>query len=129
MIYIVDSWAWIEYFIGSKSGLILNKLLENKNHKFITLECTISKLKIYCLRTGMDFNRMHNTLKRNSVILPVLNPHWLDAATLRHEIRKRVKDFGLIDSILVAKQNELKCMVVSGDKHFKGMKKVVYVGD
>ena len=129
MIYIVDAHSWIEYFIGSKRGQVLKKLLDNKNHKFISMECTVSELKSYCLRTSRDFNRMHNVLKRNSIILPVLENHWLEAAEIRHEIRKRVKDFGLIDSILVAKQNELKCMVVSGDKHFKRLNGVVYVGD
>jgi len=128
MIYLVDSWAWIEYFIGSKKGLALKKLLDNKNHKFITMECTISELKCYCLRNDIDFNRMHITLKKNSVLLPVLTNHWLEAAQIRHEIRKKVKDFGLIDSILVAKQNELKCQIVSGDNHFKGMRNIVYIG-
>lgn len=128
MIYIVDSWAWTEYCIGSKSGLRLRTLLNNKNHKFITLECTISELKSYCLRTGYDFNLLYNVLKKNSIILPVLLSHWVEAAEIRHEMRKKAKDFGLIDSILVARQNELKCGVVSGDPHFKGLKNVVYLG-
>ena len=128
MIYIVDTWAWIEYFIGSKEGLILKKLLGNKNNKLISMECTASELKIYCLRANEDFSRMYNALKRNSVIWPVLTNNWLDAAEIRHETRKKVKDFGLIDSILVAKQNELKCMIVSGDEHFKGLRNVVYIG-
>lgn len=129
MIYIVDSHAWIEYFLGSKAGLILKKLLGNKNHKFIIMECTVSELKSYCLRTNTNFNQMYSVLKRNSIILPVLTNNWLEAAGIRHEIRKKVKDFGLIDAILISKQNELKCKIVSGDKHFKGMKNVVYVGE
>lgn len=127
MIFIVDAHAWVEYFTGSKAGLILKRLLDNKNHRFITMECTTSELKSYCLRTGKDFRNMHNALKRNSIILPVLNAHWLAGAELRHEIRKKAKDFGLIDAILVAKQNELKCMIVSGDPHFKNLKNIVYI--
>ena len=129
MIYIVDSYAWIEYFISSKGGLVFRGLLEDKNHKFITLECTISELKCYCIRTGFDFNQGYNAVKRNSIILPVLISHWLEAADIRQEIRKKVKDFGLVDSILLAKQNELKCKIVSGDRHFKGIKNVIYLGE
>ena len=129
MIYIVDSWAWIEYFIGSNKGLILKRLIDNKNHKFITMECTLSELKSYCLRTNNDFAHIHRIIKRNSVILPVLAAQWLKAAQIKHEIRKKVRGFGLIDSILVAKQNEFKCKIVSGDKHFKNMKNVIYIGD
>lgn len=129
MICLVDSWAWIEYFIGSKEGLALKRLLDNKNNKFVTMECTSSELKSYCLRTSNDFKQMYGVLKRNSIILPVLANHWLEAAEIRHEVRKKVKDFGLIDALLVSKQNELKCQIVSGDRHFKGMKNVIYVGD
>ena len=129
MIYIVDAYAWIEYFIGSKPGLILKNLIDDKNRRFVTMECTISELKSYCLRTNADFSKIHNILKRNSIILPVLSNHWVEAAEIRHEIRKKVKDFGLIDSILIAKQNELKCMIVSGDKHFKTLKNVVYIAN
>lgn len=128
MIYIVDSHAWVEYFTGSKAGLVLKKLLENKNSKFITMECTISELRSYCLRTSMEFSRVHSILKRNSIILPVLAEHWLNAAEIRHESRKSIKDFGLIDAILVAKQNELKCMIISGDPHFKSLKNIVFMG-
>ena len=62
-------------------------------------------------------------------MLPVQIDIWLKAAETKYEIRKKIKDFGLIDAILVAKQNELDCMLISGDEHFKNMKKVVYVGD
>jgi len=92
------------------------------------MECAISKLKSYCLRTENNFDKMYAILKRNSIILPVLTAHWLNAAKIRFEIRKRVKDFGLIDSILVAKQNEIKCIIISGDSHFKSLNNVLYIG-
>ena len=129
MIFIVDSWAWIEYFTGSKNGLKLKKLIDNKNHKLITMECTLSEVKSYCLRTKSDFDRLNKIVKKNSIILPVMMDIWLKAAEAKYEIRKKVKDFGLIDAILVTKQNELNCMLISGDEHFKNMKKIVYVGD
>jgi predicted nucleic acid-binding protein len=128
MIYIIDSWAWVEYFIGSKSGLNMKNLLNNKNNKFITLECTVSELKSYCLRTGYDFGIVRSILKKNSIILPVLASHWLEAAEIKHEMRKKSKDFGLIDAILAAKQKEINCNIVSGDPHFMEFKKVAYIG-
>ena len=40
----------------------------------------------------------------------------------------KIKNFGLIDALLVAKQKEIKCRIVSGDLHFKNLKQVVYMG-
>jgi hypothetical protein len=57
----------------------------------------------------------------------VLTEDWLAAET-RHEIRKNIVDFGLIDSI-IAKQRKIKCKIISGDKHFKNLEDVEYVGD
>ncbi len=128
MIYIVDTYAWIEYFKGSKHGAILKNLFKKENDKFVTMECCIAELGGFCLKNKMDFNRLYNVVKTNSIILPVLTAQWLNAAKIRFELRKKMKTFGLIDAILVAKQQELKCKVVSGDPHFKNLKNVVYIG-
>ena len=129
MIYIIDTHSWIEYFIGSKYGSILKKIIDNKNNKFITMECSLAELWGYCSKNNVVFSRIYNIVKKNSFVLPVLAYHWIEAAKIRFETRKKVRDFGLIDSILVSKQNELKCMIVSGDSHFKTLKNVVYIGN
>ena len=129
MIYIVDTHAWIEYFLGSKYGLILKKLIGDRNNKLITMECSLAELWGYCSKNNVVFNRIYDIVKRNSFVLPVLTNHWIKAAKIRFEMRRKVKDFGLIDAILVAKQNELKCAIVSGDPHFKSLKNVVYIGE
>ncbi|MEK6943551.1 MAG: hypothetical protein AABX00_05800 [Nanoarchaeota archaeon] len=127
VIYIIDTYGWIEYLIGTEQGQVLRKLFQ-KNNKFITMECCLSELKSYCLRKGIDFSRIYKSVKKNSVILPVLITNWLDASDIKHKMRENIKDFGLIDSILISKQNELQSYIISGDRHFKGLKNVVYIG-
>jgi len=127
VIYIVDTYAWIELIKGSEKGLILQRLLEDMNHKFITMECCIAELKGFALKNKISFRRIYEMVKSNSIVLPVLIDHWLAAAGQRYEMRKTRKGFGLIDSILLAKQQELKCKLISGDSHFKGLKNVVYL--
>ncbi len=128
MIYIIDTYAWIEYFRGYKHGEILKKLFENVNNKFVTMECCLAELRGYCLKQDLDFNQMYSIVKHNSIILPVLIYHWINAAKIRFETRKKIKNFGLIDSILLAKQEEIKCKLISGDYHFKNLKNIVYIG-
>lgn len=128
MIYLIDTYAWIEYFRGSKQGLILKKLFTNIKNKFVTMECCLAELRGYCLKNNFDFNKMYDIVKKNSFVFPVLREHWINAAKIRFEMRKKLKNFGLIDSILMAKQEELKCKIVSGDYHFKNSKNIVYIG-
>ena len=128
MICIIDTYAWVEYLRGSDEGFILNKLFANIKNKFVTMECCLAELKGYCLKHNFDFNKMYNVVKKNSFVFPVLREHWINAAKIKFEMREKIKNFGLIDSILVAKQEQLKCKIISGDPHFKNLKNVVYMG-
>ncbi|MFH1053713.1 MAG: PIN domain-containing protein [Candidatus Woesearchaeota archaeon] len=128
MIYIIDSHAWIEYFLGTEKGLILKKYLKDQSHKFITLECCLAEIIGWCLRENLDYKPYCQIIKLNSLIFSVTIDLWIHAAEIRFLTRKKVKNFGLIDAILVSKQNELKCKVISGDPHFKTLKNVVYLG-
>ena len=127
MIYIVDTYAWVEYINGTSKALLLRKLLQNIENKFITMECCISELAGFSFKKGIDFEKIYELIKANSIILPVLTKNWIVAAKIRHELRKKIANFGLIDSILVAKQEELNCKIISGDPHFKTLKNVVYI--
>ena len=127
VIYIIDTYAWIEYLNGTSKGEILRKLFNNIGNKFITMECCLAELKGYCLKNNFNFDKMHSMVKKNSLIFPVLIEHWLDAAEIKSKMRKKFKDFGLIDSILIAKQRELSCKIISGENHFKELNDVVYI--
>lgn len=128
MIFIIDTYTWVEYFIGSKQGAKLQELFDNLRNKFITMECSLSELRGYCLKNNFNFEQMYSVVEKNSLVLPVLREHWINAAKIKHEIRKKIERFGLIDSILVAKQKELDCKIVTGDHHFKNLKNIVFVG-
>ena len=127
MIYIVDTYAWIEYLIGSSKGAFFKKLLDNINNKFITMDCCIAEIYGYCLKNNLDFDKIYRVIKSNSIILPIMIDTWINAAKARFELRKKISNFGLIDSILVAEQKDLKCKIVSGDYHFKNLPNVAYL--
>jgi predicted nucleic acid-binding protein len=129
MMYIIDTFAWVEYFRGTPKGEILKKTFWEKNSRHITMECCIAELIGYCLRNSKDFRRVIEVVKTNSILLPVTQPLWIGAAKTRFHLRKRIPNFGLVDAILAAKQQELKCRIISGDPHFKTVKNVLYIGD
>ncbi len=127
MIYIIDSYAWIEYFIGSEKGKVLKKLFLDKKNKFLTVECCLAEIMGWSLVNNQDFDQLFKIIRANSNIIQITKYDWIEAAKERFEQRKTQKDFGLIDAVILKKQKELNCRVISGDKHFKNLKNVVFI--
>ncbi len=127
MEFIIDSYAWIEYVLGSKKGEILKKLFLNSTNQFFTVECCLAEIIGWSLRYKQDGVAIMKVIKTNSQLLSVNEMNWINAGKERFEQQKTQKDFGLIDAVIVIKQNELNCKVVTGDKHFKQMKNVVFL--
>ncbi len=125
--YIIDTYAWVEYFIGSERGKKVKKIVENEDNTIITPECCLAEVKGWCIRESQDFDELYSIIRKISDIQCVLTQDWLDAAGIRSDMRKNMKDFGMMDALIVAQQRRIGCMVVSGDPHFKGRRDVVYV--
>lgn len=127
ILYIIDTYAWVEYFIGSERGKQVKKIVEDKDNTIITPECCLAEIKGWCIREQQDFDEMYSFVRKISEIECVLTQDWLDAASIRSEMRKTAKDFGMMDALIMAQQRRMGCTVVSGDPHFKGKRDVVFV--
>lgn len=127
MLYIIDTYAWVEYFLGSQKGEVLRKLFSLEKHRFFTVECCLAEIKAWALQNNKDFDMLFKILRSNSTILPLAEHNWIHAAEMRFEQRKERKDFGMIDAILLVKQKEYHCIIITGDKHFKGLKDILFL--
>ncbi|MFH1323534.1 MAG: PIN domain-containing protein [Methanobacteriota archaeon] len=125
--YIIDTYAWVEYFTGSDRGKKVKKIVEDKDNTIITPECCLAEIKGWCIREKYDFDEMYSLVRKISDIECVLTQDWLDAAAIRSEMRKTLKDFRMIDALIIAQQKRMRCRVVSGDPHFKGRRDVVFI--
>lgn len=45
MAYLLDTYAWVEYFIGSKKGEFVRGMVEDENSVIYTPECCLAELK------------------------------------------------------------------------------------
>ncbi len=127
MVYLIDTYAWIEYFIGSKKGEKVKKLIENENNIILTPECCLAEIKGWAIRENMDFEELYNIVRKISDIQCILTKDWLEAAVIRSEMRKTIKGFGMMDALIVAQQKRMECKVVSGDSHFEYLKDVIFI--
>lgn len=125
--YLVDAYAWIEYFKGSTKAQVFRELLLDTSKRFITAECNLAELRMWAIRERKNFDNIYQIIQSNSSLSPVMLNDWLEAAKMREEMRKTRDHFGLIDAVLLVKQRELNCEIISGDPHFKGLPNVLFL--
>lgn len=128
MKYLIDSYAWVEYFLGSKKGEILKKLFLNEKNKFYTIECCLAEIRGWSIKNNRDFNEIYAIIKTNSEILKLSEDDWILAGEERIKQREKQKNFGLIDSAILTKQKETNCKIITGDSHFANIKEVIFLG-
>lgn len=127
MKYIIDSYAWVEYFTGSEKGKILKNLFFDERNKFYIVECCLAEIRGWSIKNNRDFNELFAIIKANSEILKLSEDDWILAGEERAEQRKKQKNFGLIDSTILIKQKEMCCKIITGDQHFAKNKEVIFL--
>ena len=66
MDYIIDSYAWVEYFLGSGKSEVMKRLLLNEKNLFFTVECCLAEIKGWALKNDRDFDKLFSELDLNS---------------------------------------------------------------
>ncbi len=127
MHFILDSYAWIEYFIGSKKGEIVRNLILDEKNQFFTIDCCLAEIMGWALVNNKDFDVLFKIIRTSSVIIHAMEHDWIEAGKEKFEQRKTQHDFGLMDAMILTKQKKFSCKIISGDKHFKNIKNVVFL--
>ena len=128
--YIIDSYAWIEYLEGTDQGEIVRDIISNPSNEIYTLPIMVAEVLSKALR-AKDRKLYKNALKALESIPYIININFeigKQAAKIHFEERKKQKDFGLADAFLMATSDEIKAHIITGDKHFKSKKNVVFLG-
>lgn len=124
--YLLDSYAWVEYYLGSEKGVKIKDIVETKN--IATPLLAIAELSDKFARENSDFTSLFQFINSRSTILPLTAEIALDSGKFKLEMRKRFKQFGLVDALiyLTAKKNNLK--LLTSDMHLKGLDNVEFMG-
>lgn len=113
---LLDSYAWVEYFISSRKGGAVKEIIR-KNHCF-TSAVSIAELSEWAEKEGRERTKLLDAVRSLSeVLLPDESTFEL-AGVLKHEKRKKSKNFGTIDAVILATSKQYSLKVVTGDKHF-----------
>ena len=123
MIVLIDSWAWIEYFKGSKAGEKARKYIEGKE-KAIISAINIAEVYRWILRFYDEkiAKEKINVMKERCFIIPVDEEIAIMAAKIRHK-----EKLGLGDAIIYATAKKENAFILTGDDDFRDKENVIFI--
>ncbi len=120
---LLDTSAWIEFFIKSEKGKIVKSYL--KDYKCFTSIASISEISNWSKREGLDNNELIKYIIDLGVILNLNLEIANLAGILNLERKKVVKNWGMIDSLILATSQFYDIKVLTKDKHFENISNVL----
>ena len=117
--YVLDSFAWVEYFRGSKKGEVVRGCLEEGN--CITPTIVLAELSdVYGREKNRFWERDLEFIISKTTLVDLTQEIASNAGKIKNDIRKEQQPtFGLADAIVLATARKLGAKVLTGDQHFK----------
>ncbi len=122
-----DTYAWIEYFRGSKEGESVREYIESGT-EILTPTIVLAELSDKYRRTGKEEqweeNRREIVELRSQIV--TLSPDSADkAGAVKSEMRENYGDYPLADGMIMSIVKEKQCKVLTGDKHMRNSEEAV----
>jgi predicted nucleic acid-binding protein len=130
--YVIDAYAWIEYFRASQYGEIAKEYIESAD--CVTPTIVVSEISRKLQKEiELGNETPDGRLKRLEFINATSQVVKLDfelavtAGKTDCEMKKKAKSWGLADSIVLCTARNVEGKVVTGDEHFRGMEEVIFI--
>jgi len=128
MKYVIDSYAWLAYFMGTKEGENAKTIIDSSEEKITPTICLAEvygkTLKVEGEETA---EKQRIFIKEKSALAPLDELIALKAARTSNKMKKEIEGWGLADSIVYATGVVKKAEVVTGDEHFKKLEGVLFI--
>ncbi|MEK6893041.1 MAG: type II toxin-antitoxin system VapC family toxin [Nanoarchaeota archaeon] len=121
--YIIDSYAWVEYFKGTKKGAMAKEFIESK--KSATASITLAELSEKYKKENKNFEQDVQFILSQTKIVNLSIEIAVKAGEINCENKKKIKDWGMADAIILATANKLNAKVVTGDEHFRDLNSIM----
>jgi len=126
--YMIDSYAWIEYFRGTRIGERAKSYIES--HEAATATITVAELREKYLREGWNyFDEDLAFITSTTLIVPLEKNIAVLAGEINHTAKREAKGWGISDSIILATARSTSTNVVTGDRHFREVKEAIFLED
>ena len=130
--YVIDAYAWIEYFRASDYGEVAKEYVESADS--VTPSIVVAEVSRKLQKEiELGNETSDGRLKRLDFISATSQVVELDfelavvAGKTDCGMKKKEKGWGLADSIVLCTARSMKGKVVTGDEHFRDLKEVVFI--
>lgn len=120
---LIDTCCWIEYFLGSKTGKIVEKYL-NENET-ATPSIVLIELSCKSAKENWDFEEYFNFIKSKSSIIGLNNKMILKCGEIYVKERKKKPSFGIVDAMILTAAIETKAKILTIDNHYKNLDEAI----
>jgi predicted nucleic acid-binding protein len=125
--YIIDAYAWVEYFEGSGMGEKVKSIIENPRNKIITNLVTIAELASFFERKQKNFEEAKEIIESYSSFQAIKYEFAQEVGKLHAKTKKARRHIGLADTFVLQTARKLRGKVVTGDEDFRGLKEAVMI--
>jgi predicted nucleic acid-binding protein len=131
---VVDSYAWIELFLGSAMGSKVRELVESAEQAF-TPDSVLAELSRKYFREGVSEKLVRERLASVQgasevvVITPDLAVHASKAALelVERAKKRKLQSPGLFDGLVLGTARLKDAKVVTADAHFKDLPETIWI--
>ncbi len=118
---LLDTSAWIELFQDTDKCLIVQEILKNEEN--FTSEITFAEIVNWCFKSKMEHMMMEyiEGIKKGSRILELNETILISAGKINHQRKKIVKNWGMVDSLILATSLYYDLKILTKDMHFKDL--------
>ncbi len=125
--YVVDAYAWVEYFDGTSAGGKVKEIVENSANEIFTNVITIAEMSSHFKRKGLDFAEAKKIILSLSVVY-IIDEAFAEAVGELHAlIKTERKHMSLADVIVLFTGRKLGAKVLTGDEDFRGLKEALMI--
>jgi predicted nucleic acid-binding protein len=123
MRYIIDSYAWIEYFMGTEAGRRAKEIIDSETHEKLTPSICLAETYAKILRTEDEEKAelRRAFIKARSALVSLTEDLAVETAKTDVAMKRKVNGWGLADSVVLSTARNREGRVVTGDRHFRGL--------
>ncbi|QEE16523.1 PIN domain-containing protein [Promethearchaeum syntrophicum] len=129
--YVLDSFAWVEYAIGSNMGEFVEFLLNNADCFTPTIVIAELSDKFHRENQLKDWMLLYKFIKNATQTIPLSDNLAFQSGQQKTKLRENQhtgeKKIGLADAIIYQTSLNQEAKLVSGDDHFRNIKNVLYL--